>query len=1043
MKPLLLLGACTALSLAAPAAFAHTSSKVQVAADGRLAYPADAQGNRIPDFSHAGYKGGGVPLPTVPVRITISPVEGDDTANIQAALDQVGAMPLQPDGYRGSVLLAPGVYDVAGTIRIRHAGVVLAGAGHGDDPTANTILRRTGTSQDNVIRAGGGSDDQFRSELPGTRRAITSPRVAVGSRTFVVDDASGFAVGDNVVIHHPSTEAWIAAMERGGVTDANVWQPGDIDIRYHRYITAIAGNTIEIDAPVFAHLERSLAPSHVYKYDRTGVLTNIGIEDLQIDIVTAGPTAETHCEDAVEFSEAEDSWIRDCTMKHFWHAGVQFAGSTRCTAERVRAIEPHSVVTGGRRYNFATYHSQLILFRDCFAHDARHAYVANGTSADSGNVALNCVLDRNYTFSEGHRRWSTGLLFDGLVATNRRNADTLGFYNRGNYGTGHGWAAGHSVIWNCDAAGGRILVQQPPTAQNYAIGSFGNVTGSGPWAGPAGFIEGSNQPGLEPQSLYLAQLGERQSRGLASDLVAPSAPAVTVAAVTATTVSLVWTPAADNVGVIGYDVFRNGAFAGFATGTNFTVGLLEGATAYAFTVHARDAAGNTAASAPISATTEPGAPVRPTLAFEAETLPHLEVNGSYGISFEDTASGGAFASPNITDPADPLYPVRRRYVTFGGDGNPPPPAGEYIEFTLPDVPAGTYNLVLRYKSHPTNRAIMRLLVDGQPLGNTLDQRTTATFPSRDFGVVRFAQDGDRVVRLAITGKSNTTGPWNVTADVFTLLPDNTPPVIAALADITAEAAGPAGAVVNFSGTATDAKDGPVPVLFDPASGTVFPLGTSVVVAIAQDSAGNIGGATFAVNVVDTTPPALSLPAEVTVEATGPDGAAVDLPGSATDLVDGDIGVSFAPASGSVFPLGQTEVVAQATDESENTATGRFLVNVQDTRAPRILGLTPSRAVLWPANHRMVAVSLDADVADLADPAPVVRIVSVASNEAVNGHGDGHTSPDWRITGNLTLDLRAERSGQGTGRTYTITVEARDASGNASTATATVAVPHNQ
>src|SRR5512134_3538887 len=84
-------------------AHAWTSSMVQLDAQGRLSYPADANGNRIPDYSHAGYKGGGVPLPAVPVVRTVSPVSGDDTANIQAAIDQVGTLPVQANGYRGTV----------------------------------------------------------------------------------------------------------------------------------------------------------------------------------------------------------------------------------------------------------------------------------------------------------------------------------------------------------------------------------------------------------------------------------------------------------------------------------------------------------------------------------------------------------------------------------------------------------------------------------------------------------------------------------------------------------------------------------------------------------------------------------------------------------------------------------------------------------------------------------------------------------------------------------------------------------------------------
>jgi hypothetical protein len=89
------------------------------------------------------------------------------------------------------------------------------------------------------------------------------------------------------------------------------------------------------------------------------------------------------------------------------------------------------------------------------------------------------------------------------------------------------------------------------------------------------------------------------------------------------------------------------------------------------------------------------------------------------------------------------------------------------------------------------------------------------------------------------------------------------------------------------------------------------------------------------------------------------------------------------------------------------------------------------------------VSISAVVSDACDPTPTTRIISVASNEPVSGNGDGNTAPDWEVTGNLTLNLRAERAGGGSGRVYTITVESRDAVGNASVQIVTVNVPHNQ
>jgi hypothetical protein len=90
---------------------------------------------------------------------------------------------------------------------------------------------------------------------------------------------------------------------------------------------------------------------------------------------------------------------------------------------------------------------------------------------------------------------------------------------------------------------------------------------------------------------------------------------------------------------------------------------------------------------------------------------------------------------------------------------------------------------------------------------------------------------------------------------------------------------------------------------------------------------------------------------------------------------------------------------------------------------------------------MVAVTVSAAATDTCSGPPVCRIVSVSSNEPVDGTGDGDTAPDWQITGDLTVDLRAERSGNGDGRIYTIVVECRDQAGNAATSAAHVTVRH--
>ena len=107
----------------------------------KLRYATDQRGNRIMDFSYAGYRGGGVALPVVRVARTLSASAGDTTALIQAALDEVSRGPIGADGFRGAVLLQPGTYEVSGTLRIGSSGVVLRGSGSGD---TGTIIRVTG-----------------------------------------------------------------------------------------------------------------------------------------------------------------------------------------------------------------------------------------------------------------------------------------------------------------------------------------------------------------------------------------------------------------------------------------------------------------------------------------------------------------------------------------------------------------------------------------------------------------------------------------------------------------------------------------------------------------------------------------------------------------------------------------------------------------------------------------------------------------------------------------------------------------------------------
>ena len=123
------------------------------------------------------------------------------------------------------------------------------------------------------------------------------------------------------------------------------------------------------------------------------------------------------------------------------------------------------------------------------------------------------------------------------------------------------------------------------------------------------------------------------------------------------------------------------------------------------------------------------------------------------------------------------------------------------------------------------------------------------------------------------------------------------------------------------------------------------------------------------------------------------------------------------------------------------STMRFILEpVVDTAPPTFLEISATPNVLWPPRHNMMPVEISVSVDDDIDPTPTVRIASIASNEPERAPDTGNFAPDWQITGDLTTQLRAERSGLGPGRTYTITVEAIDFSGNRSTTNVTVQVP---
>jgi hypothetical protein len=497
--------AATALGLGGivwSALAANEPVPVRAEKDGRLTYLADERGNRVPDYSFAGYAGGGVPLPVLPARVRVLPGEGDDGARIQAALDHVAQLPADARGWRGAVELAPGRYEIAGQLRLTASGVVLRGSGPGTD---GTVLVATGTDRRTLIEvAGTDRRKEISAAMP-----VVDDYVPVGATRVRVANPKIFPVGASVVITRASTEAWIKqlGLDRAPGRQPFQWRAGKVDVTWERVVTAIEGDTLVLDAPLTTALERTFGPATVTAIAPDGYLTQVGVENLRCESAfdPANPLDEQHAWNAIDLHAVRDAWVSDVTAVHFAGSAVQVgAKAARVTVQDCRALAPVSEIAGYRRVAFHVRGQQVLVLRGR-TEAGRHDFVA-GYGASGPIAFVDCTAVGTHGFSGSIAPWVSGLLFDGVsIDGGALRLDNLETFNQG-----VGWAAANSMLWGCSA--GVVVSRQPPGATNWAVAVWGQFVGDGRWSMVTEFAN--------PDSLYRAQLAAR----LGGDAVAALAP---------------------------------------------------------------------------------------------------------------------------------------------------------------------------------------------------------------------------------------------------------------------------------------------------------------------------------------------------------------------------------------------------------------------------------------------------------------------------------------------------------------------------------------
>ena len=274
--------------------------------------------------------------------------------------------------------------------------------------------------------------------------------------------------------------------------------------------------------------------------------------------------------------------------------------------------------------------------------------------------------------------------------------------------------------------------------------------------------------------------------------------------------------------------------------------------------------------------------------------------------------------------------VQQRTCTFGATDTTPP--------TTTDTISGTAGANGWYTSPVTISLAASDNSGGSGVQSTtysLDGGTQTTYSAP------FQVTGDSNHTLTFSSTDNA-GNTETTHTVYIPV-DTTPPVITVPANITQEATGPLTIVSLGTATANDAVDGAVTVTNNAT--TSYPVGNTMIQYNATDLAGNTISSYQSVTITDTTPPTLSLPVQLMVQATGPSGAQATYLANATDLVDGNVTPVCSPPSGSTFPFGNDTVSCTATDAHGNVATGTFPVYIINTIPPKIAIQSPQNSAL--------------------------------------------------------------------------------------------------
>lgn len=460
-----------------------------------LVYSNDNLGNHLIDYSYAGYEGGGVALPTnQPVAETLSPVAGDNTTQIQNAINAVGNLTPGANGVRGVVLLDAGTYNISNTLSIGKSGVILRGSGNS---TSGTVLNFTSTNITGTALNISGSSGA--SQVSGSSTyTITNAYVPLGATNFNLNSVSGLSVGMGIVVRRPWTTNWVNAIGM-----SNYWTASGHQNDAERTIVGISGNQVTVDIPLPTPIEQGWCTVTVFPYTDSGRLQQCGVENLRMvspwGLSTTGDTNGFGWT-AINFGNAKNCWVRDIAFDGFGGEGINTSPDTQ--SKWIAAQDctyADGVNNGSARPGAFQIEGQMCLYQRLTGISGFEHLCQSLDEATGPNVFLYCNSTGSDFDGGPHRYWAVSLLTDNEYGTvgNVHIVIITGGDN--------GWGAGYSVFYNCHTSNHAIQCPAVTNHYNWWIGGSGENESSS--TDPGTFDHDGNT--VQPTSLYLEQLKER------------------------------------------------------------------------------------------------------------------------------------------------------------------------------------------------------------------------------------------------------------------------------------------------------------------------------------------------------------------------------------------------------------------------------------------------------------------------------------------------------------------------------------------------------